>query len=105
MITIYTQGDKKLVDSLELYKKAGYAPQKYNRWLQMHIYNYAQKEIDYFDYQDIKNRPLRKSGDQDMRFRAPRYLITIEMAITVCLIAKTESAKRLKIWLQNNKNK
>ena len=97
MIEIVEQDGKKLVCSLDLYKSVGYHPWQYARWLRTHVYNNAEKDLDYFDMQDTPSGKIA-SGP-----KCVKYLFTIELAITVCLFAKTESAKKLKTWLQKNR--
>ncbi len=105
MITVFEQDGKKLITSIELYKKAGYSPSHYSRFLNIQLYNNAEKGIDYFDMTAenslliTANLRIPKSS-----IKYPKiYMITFDMAITICLIAKTDSAKKLKFWLQKNK--
>jgi phage anti-repressor protein len=95
MISIVSQDNKPLICSIELYKKAGYAPSKYSRWLKREIIDNSIKDIDYFD---ITGEVIKKRAPG---YHGKKYLVTIQFAIAVCIMAKTESAKKLKFFLQN----
>jgi len=109
MVTIIEYEGKRLVSSLDIYKQAGYSPCHHTRWLR-DITNIAQKNIDYFEIININNQEIifpyknkyhtyngKKSTQQRPCF------FTIEMAIYSCIRAKTEKAKKLKLFLQLHK--
>jgi phage anti-repressor protein len=97
MIELHNKNGATVVNSVDLYKTIGYAPGKYSRWLTIHFYGYAQKEMDYYDCvaQEKKYTSAPKHPKE--------YWLTIDFAVSICLIAKTESAKKLKIYLQGLK--
>ena len=104
MITIIEHQGKKLVSSLEVYKRAGYSPNHHTRWLRDFI-STAQKNTDYFDITEKAHQDnfFPKNWHHNSKIKQELYFLTIEMAISACLIAKTESAKKLKLFLQLHK--
>ncbi len=105
MITITEHNGRRLVSSLEVYKKAGYNPTKYARWFRVNLCDMGQKGIDYFDIteKEHQNKFFPKAWHHKTRISPELYFLTIETAITVCFMAKTESAKKLKLFLQLHK--
>lgn len=107
MIKIIEHDGKQLVSSLEVYKKAGYNLTHYSRWVKMGLYNMGKKDVDYFDITEPCDQDLffPKTWSRKTRSAPEVYFLTINTAITICFMAKTESAKRLKLFLQLNKSK
>jgi len=98
MISTIDQNGQKLICSLELYRTVGYTPRHYSRWVKREIINNSSKGVDYFDL-PIDPLAKRTPGRQ-----GKKYLVTFDFAIAVCLMSKTELAKKLKFWLQIHKN-
>lgn len=107
MIKIIEHDGRQLVSSLEVYKKAGYNLSHYSRWVKINLYNMGKKDVDYFDITDPGNQRLffPKTWSHKSRSAPEVFFLTINTAITICFMAKTESAKKLKLFLQLNKNK
>lgn len=114
MITIIEHDGKKLVSSLEVYKNVTYNKRHYARWARTHILGYAKKNIDYFDITDENHQKAlfthtHSLPNKSILFRnncdiAPSFFLTLDLAISLCFIAKTENAKKLKLFLQIHKN-
>lgn len=107
MIDIVEYEGKKLINSLELYKTAGYLPKHYTRWIKTHFPDNAHLNIDYFDFSAPCLFPRNTNHRRELKWitsvKCKIYFLTIDMAITMCLIAKTEKAKKLKLFLQLHK--
>ncbi len=101
MISTTDQNGKKLICSHELYKKVGYAEAHYSRWVNREVIGNATKGVDYFDYPLVQNA---KRGPGNIHKFHKKYLVTFDFAVAVCLMSKTEIAKKLKLWLQIHKN-
>ncbi len=104
MITIIEHNGMKLVSSLELYRKVGYSNDHHVRWLRDFI-STADKDIDYFDITDKQhqNTFFPRTWQKSHRVKQELYFFTIPFAISACLVAKTQNAKKLKLFLEIHK--
>lgn len=108
MISVIEHEGRRVVCSLDVYKHAGYSPINYARWVKNQLHNHAQKDIDYFDITDRNHQETFFPKTWNHRHRAlwekpGIYFLTIDMAISVCFMAKTVKSKKLKAFLQLNK--
>jgi len=108
MIEIVEQDGKRFVCSLDVYKRAGYNPTQYSRWVKNQLHNNAEKDVDYFDIIEVSHQEkfFPKSWNhrhKSLWAKPGLYFLTIDMAISVCFMAKTIKAKKLKSFLQSNK--
>jgi phage anti-repressor protein len=96
MVPLIQQHGKTLFCSFDIYKAVGYSPASYSRWLKREIINNATKGVDYFDYEQ-ETTQKRRPG-----YQGKKYLVTPNFAISICLMSKTEIAKKIKLWIQLN---
>lgn len=110
MIDIVDYKGQNFVSSLDIYKNVGYNHRHYARWVKTQLYIIAVKDIDYFDI--LEKEHQEKFFPKTWNHRHKRlwlspglYFLTIDMAIHVCLMAKSRKGKRLKEHLKLFVNK
>ena len=108
MIEVVEYKESMFVSSLEIYKKAGYCHKHYARWVKTQLHIIAEKDVDYFDIIEKEHQDKFFPKTWNHRHKAlwlkpGLYFLTIDIAIHVCLMAKTGKGKRLKEFLQKYK--
>jgi phage anti-repressor protein len=100
MLQIYEIGDKKLINSVELYKKLGLHHEQYARWYKNNIIYIGEEEIDYLD-KDKNPGKFPLSGIKQGR-HPKEFYVSIIYAHGLCMVAKTSKAKKIRLWLSSN---
>lgn len=111
MIEVHEINGKRLVRSFDLYPLLGCSLVHYSRWAKKNILECGVKDFDYmvFDRGRLKGWPPIQEKRSRIKTGRPRsggprsdnYYVTIDFAKALCLVVKTNAAKRTRLMLYN----
>ncbi len=109
MIEVVEWNGSRYVSSLDLYKGVGYNHTQYARWVKTQLHLIATKDVDYFDIVEKEHQEkfFPKTWNhrhKSLWLKPGLYFLTIDMAIHVCLMAKSGKGKKIKEYLKDYEN-
>ncbi len=95
MLEIHKIGNTQYIKSPEFYLSIGCSLKSHSRWMKLNVVDHGIQGFDYLPAERDHLLPLNFGRKSDT------FYLTVDFCKGLCLVAKTNASKRVRVWLHS----